>query len=259
MWPGTLLKNKAKALLIHLGISLLIFIPFLYLIWVHWFPPPMFFTDGGWQGVRIMLVVDLVIGPSLTFLIFNPAKSRRMLRFDFACIGLVQAAALVYGYVSVESKRIQAVVLYENEFHAVTKDSFDEQLKDQVIEPQVWNRLGQRAPYWVYLREAQSAEEQAGAIAWEFMRGTPRHELAFLYEPLAAHWTEAQAAAIPWTDPAAQKMFTEFAPLCADYARTAGAASGNLLCFGLRGYFRPAIVMFDKDGQRQGSAVGKSP
>lgn len=243
MWNKELLKTKSKALAVHFGISTLFFLPFLYLIWVHWFPPPFFYTDGGWQGIRIMLFVDLVIGPALTFLIFNPAKSRRAIRFDFACIGLVQAAALVYGYISVESQRIQAVAFYEGEFNAVTKQPFAR----QSIEPSAWDRLGARPPYWVFVREPQSPDEEAGVLTWELTEGIPRHELEFLYEPLTKHWEEVRAASLNWRDEKTLKSKPEFARLCAEAVRQLGEQEAH--CLPLYGYFRPASLIFDQHGR----------
>jgi hypothetical protein len=47
--------------------------------------------------VGIVVLVDVVIGPTLTLIIANPAKSRSELTRDLAIIVSVQLAALVYG------------------------------------------------------------------------------------------------------------------------------------------------------------------
>ena len=92
-----LLRSKLHASGIHLGLSLVIFFVLLYLIVFHWFPPPYFSIDGGWQGVRIVAAVDLVLGPALTFIIFNPNKRLRLIVFDLGVIFIFQVLALIYG------------------------------------------------------------------------------------------------------------------------------------------------------------------
>ncbi len=222
-WTRELLRSKSKALAIHLGISAAIFVPLLGLIWFAWFPPPFFYTDGGWQGVRIMLIVDMVIGPTLTFLVWNPAKTRRALTVDYVFICTVQLAALVYGYVSVESKRVMAVAYHEGAFTAVTKDRFVSQKFDR----SEWSRLGQRAPYWVYVRAPTTPDERAGALAFELTASAFRHELFFLYDPLSAHAGELR-----------------------------GELRDGLRFFPLKGYFRLAQLGFDDRLQLQAVEYG---
>ena len=42
---------------------MVIFIIIGYLILFHWYPDFFFASDGGWQGIRIIAFVDLVLGP----------------------------------------------------------------------------------------------------------------------------------------------------------------------------------------------------
>lgn len=119
-----LLKSKATATGIHVSISAVIFIVILYYIVVLWYPGHYFSTDGGWQGVRLMLFVDVILGPLLTFLIFNPAKSRREIVFDLSTIALVQVIALVWGLYAVNSQRPVAIMLSEETLQPMVAKSF---------------------------------------------------------------------------------------------------------------------------------------
>ena len=116
------LKARLRAAGIHVSISVAIFLVFLSLILTKWYPPPYFLTDGGWQGIRIMLFVDIVLGPVMTLLIFNPAKTRRAILFDLSMIALVQSAALVWGVYAVYSQHPAAIVHWENRLISVTKE-----------------------------------------------------------------------------------------------------------------------------------------
>lgn len=86
-----------KAFGIHLGISLTILGVLLYILFFHWFPGYLFDTDGGWQALRVIAGVDIILGPLLTLIAANPSKSAAELRKDFAVIGVIQACALSAG------------------------------------------------------------------------------------------------------------------------------------------------------------------
>lgn len=113
--------GRLKALSVHLIFSLVIFIVFIWVMLVYWFPQPHFSLNGGWQGVRIMVLVDLVIGPLLTFFLYNTCKSKKELRFDLGLIIVIQFALLVYGITTVYSQRPVVQVLSYQGFIATPR------------------------------------------------------------------------------------------------------------------------------------------
>jgi len=119
-----LIKAKLKASGIHLGISVFIFFGVLYLILVEWYPGALFEAQGGWSGIKLMAAVDLVLGPSLTLIVFNHLKKRKEIILDLSLIAIVQLLALVWGGHSVYSQRPVALVFYESAFYTVTNDDY---------------------------------------------------------------------------------------------------------------------------------------
>lgn len=136
--------TRFKAFASHLGISLVIFLGLLYMIIFKWYPPPFFSTDGGWQGIRIIVGVDLVLGPLLTLIVFKPGK--RGLKFDLTMIGLFQVCALSWGIWTVHHQRPIAAVYVDNYFAPVT---FYE-IKGQGMTLDKLGQFGHQPPYWVY-------------------------------------------------------------------------------------------------------------
>ncbi len=114
-----LLNAKLKAFSIHVGISLAIFVLLLFLILFQWYPPPFFSTDGGWQGLRLIIFVDLVLGPSLTFIVFNPQKLRRLLKMDLTIIAICQILALSWGIWAVHNERPYLAVFADGAFYTL--------------------------------------------------------------------------------------------------------------------------------------------
>ncbi len=117
MIPHDLLRKKLRAFGIHFSLSLLIFFILLYIVIFYWYPPPFFSTDGGWQGIRIIAGVDLVLGPVLTFIAFNSSKPLRTLKLDLGLIGLVQIAALTWGMWTVHNERPYLAVFADGSFY----------------------------------------------------------------------------------------------------------------------------------------------
>jgi hypothetical protein len=74
----------------------------LYLGWYRW--PGWYLTDVK-TVVLVMICVDVVLGPTLTFIIANQKKSRRELTRDIGMIVAVQLCALTYGSVSLWNGR----------------------------------------------------------------------------------------------------------------------------------------------------------
>lgn len=251
MWTPSLLKNKLQALTIHLGLSLVILLAFVALIWFVWYPAPLFFTDGGWQGLRIMALIDLVLGPALTFLVYNPAKTRRALGFDFACIGLAQGIALTYGAIQVESVRPWAVAYQDGRFHVHAQTVF----ADQEISPDGWQPLGDGPVYHVYTRAPKTDDEVAGVAAFGAFAGVDENGLHFLYEPLAPHLAEVQAAALDMPALAAAD-----AAFKADYEALRRRHAGERLWFlPLQGYFANAVVAMNAQGRFVGAIYRDPP
>jgi hypothetical protein len=66
----------------------------LYLGWYRW---PGWYLSSALHIVTLVVMVDLVLGPTLTLIVANPAKQRRALARDIGIIVTVQLIALVYG------------------------------------------------------------------------------------------------------------------------------------------------------------------
>ena len=113
MFSKSLLKTKLKATAVHLSLSVVVFAYLAYKIYYDWYPQPFFEIDGGWQGIRLVGAVDLVLGPLITFLIFDLRKSRKAILFDLLTILVIQLGALAYGVYATYSQRPVAVVLID--------------------------------------------------------------------------------------------------------------------------------------------------
>ena len=88
-------KIKLKASLIHLLLSILIISLSMGAIIYYWFPLEYLGITNFKDITLLILSIDLVLGPLLTFFVFNPTKKN--LRLDLAIIAAIQLTALIYG------------------------------------------------------------------------------------------------------------------------------------------------------------------
>ena len=126
-----LLKSKAKASTFHILISMLVAACVGFAVFFIWYPSPFGFASGGLNLFLLVTAVDLVLGPALTFVAFNPLKRRSLLILDFSIIGILQVMALVYGVHAVFVAR-PVIVAYEgSRLRVVTAAELsDKDLKD---------------------------------------------------------------------------------------------------------------------------------
>lgn len=138
------LPSLKQAFAIHLGISLFVFIVLLYLMMRVWFPGDLFFIDGGWEGLKIIAPIDLVLGPALTLILYRPWK--KSLFFDMTVIALVQTVALGYGVYSAYNQRTAAIVFGSDaRFETISLNEFraaGEELKALGMTPKTVDDLG---------------------------------------------------------------------------------------------------------------------
>lgn len=167
---------RVRAFLIHLAISFVIFLVLAYLIVIHWYPLPFFHTDGGWQGFRIIVGVNLVLGPLLTLIVYTPGKPG--LKLDLILIGLAQMVALTWGTWVTYTERPVAVVYTLKHFTPVSA-----KLLSQVgVSQKNLTMYGKKTPVPVYVDLPQAPEEHQKYLAQAVSSGTPLYLFTDLYQ-----------------------------------------------------------------------------
>ena len=154
------MRFRLKAFSLHLLSSatvLTLILGSLYFGWYRW--PGWHLTDVK-TVVLVMACVDVVLGPTLTFIIANQKKSRRELTRDIGIIVVVQLCALIYGSVSLWNGRPLYYAFSESVLQLV--QAYDIDAKDAEIgrrqNPGLaphWYSL----PRWIWAPLPQNPEE----------------------------------------------------------------------------------------------------
>lgn len=118
-------RSRINASLIHFGISALIAALAAILVLGVWFPYPYREVSGGSELFFLIVTVDLILGPLLTFVVFNRLKPRKELIRDLSTIAIIQLAALAYGLHTVYLARPIYLVHEVDRFKVVTLAEID--------------------------------------------------------------------------------------------------------------------------------------
>jgi len=115
--------TRYSASLSHLIISVLIFGSFALWVYFIWFGQ-VFFDIGGAQEPLLMIAcVDVVLGPIMTLIIFNPGK--KGLKMDLTLIALVQISALSYGAYTIHKGKPGMILFKDGDFQNITESAID--------------------------------------------------------------------------------------------------------------------------------------
>lgn len=149
-------KSRIYAASAHLGGTLVVATLSYTAIIYYWFPYPFHRMMGGDDLFKLLLCVDIVLGPCLTILVFNTSKGSRQLLFDIGAIVLVQIAALCYGLHAAYAARPVAIVFEVDRFRVVTAS--DVKLEELPLAQAKWRSLPNSGVWVLGTRSSSSSE-----------------------------------------------------------------------------------------------------
>jgi hypothetical protein len=140
------MKFRLKAFSLHLLGSASALTLILGTLYIGWYSSPGWRLADAATVVVVLISVDLVIGPLLTFVIASKNKSRRELTRDIGIIVFVQVCALVYGSAQLWTGRPLYYAFSENVLQMVQAYDIDSQ------ESELARRQNpELAPHWYSL------------------------------------------------------------------------------------------------------------
>lgn len=175
-------RPRARAAGIHLGLSAVVAVVTALLVFHFWYPWPYNELSGGRELFRLVVAVDIVLGPLLTFAVYQTTKPRAVLRRDIAVIVALQLAGLAYGLWTVSVARPVHIVFEYDRFRVVHQVEIPEELAKDVPPGIVLAPLGGPTP--LVLRPFRDGAEQ-GRYTLEALQGvqlSARPELWQRYE-----------------------------------------------------------------------------
>jgi hypothetical protein len=160
-------KSALKGAALHFVASLMIGILVAVFVFYIWYVHPYRDIGGGTELFLLIMGVDLVCGPLLTFVLFNPIKSRRELVVDLSLVVLVQLAALAYGIWTVYQARPLYLVHEVDRFKVISLPDIDARELEKLPESLLPRFF--KGPKIVGLREGSNEEREK--VMFESIQG----------------------------------------------------------------------------------------
>lgn len=170
------------------------------LVFGSWYPHPYGLLSGGLHLFIILAVVDMVCGPLLTLVLFNPRKPRRELLTDLALVVVIQLAALGYGLHTAFQARPLFLVHEVDRFRVITLPDYLGEVSggalqrlDPALRPRWWG-----GPVTVGIRPPASDRERNKVMFESVAGGRDYAQRPDFYQPYdAAYALSATARARP--------------------------------------------------------------
>lgn len=164
------------------------------LVFGLWYPGFYRVISGGRDLFLLVTGVDVVLGPLLTFAVFDVTKGWMHLRRDLTIIGLIQAAALVYGLHTVYAVRPVAMAFEVDRFRVIAAaDVYEPELPRALPE---YRNLPLTGPWLLGTRAPAAGAEHTDAI-FMGLRGIDRANRPPFWQPFASSVPDALAKSRP--------------------------------------------------------------
>ncbi len=173
--------SRFRAFFLHLLISVSIFLGFVALTFFVWYPSPYFQAEGAHNVLRILVGVDVVLGPLLTLVVFKPGKPG--LKFDFTAIAMVQLIALGYGGTIIFNERPGYVVFAVDRFNIISAGAVDE---SEFIYPELLTGIFS-GPRFIYAQPPTDVKERSELLAKVLAGGPDLEGYPRYYRPFSDH------------------------------------------------------------------------
>jgi hypothetical protein len=234
---GWHLLGSASALTLTLGL--------LYLGWYHW--PGWYLADMP-TVLAIMVGVDVVLGPLLTFIVAAPTKSRRVLARDVGAIVLVQLVAFGYGVTTLWHGRPLYYAFSVNCLSVVQAQDIERDLagasgQNSALTPH-WYSL----PRWIWAPLPDNSEEADKIVRSAIQGGFDVTARPAYYKPWASGAAELRSQLKRVDD---IKFFSlKEKKLLKARMIAKGLAPDRADAIPLTGRKRPLLVVFDRSDLR---------
>lgn len=185
--PAFRIRSALRAACVHLLSSLGVAAFAAALVFGLWYSFPYRELSGGRELFLLVVTVDVVCGPLMTMVVFNPAKPRAELWRDLGLVALIQLGALGYGLRTVWDARPLFLVQEIDRFKVIaTPDLRGASIAElpTALQPRWW-----KGPLTVAIREPKDSEERK-KVLFESVQGgrdyAERPEFYLPYEGAAA-------------------------------------------------------------------------
>ena len=169
------------------------------IVFLVWHPAPLAKAVGVTHIFLLMLAIDAILGPVLTWTVAKEGKARHLIRLDMTVIVICQLAAISYGLYSIAVNRPVYMVFDKIRFDLVQAGDIKDEELAQAQAP--YNTTNWGTPKWAAVRPFKDDKERSDLLNRELRGDGAPSTIPFMYESIdsPAQWElilkEAQGVA----------------------------------------------------------------
>jgi len=178
------MKSRIVAFFTHLIISGVVAAMAVYVVFFNWYPAPLHTAVGVTKIFLMLLAIDIIIGPVITFIVYKTGK--KTLKFDLTVIALLQLVALGYGMNTVFEGRPAFVVFNVDRFDVSRAHAIDPASAEKA--EKIGNesaKISVLQPKWVAAVGSKDAKRRQEILFTSVQGGADWPQLPELFVPLA--------------------------------------------------------------------------
>lgn len=122
---SSVVKGKLKAAAIHFCGSTLVIVTVGLVVFFVWYPIPFSVIFDSVRLWFLIAIVEVLLGPFLSLVIFNPEKKKTELIIDYSVVISLQVSALLFGLYIACTARPLHIVFVKDRFEIVTVADLD--------------------------------------------------------------------------------------------------------------------------------------
>jgi len=232
---------RIKAFAIHVFLSASVISIFLCFALFIWYPFPYDYFYSPFDVLKIVLLVDLVIGPLLTLIIYDIKKSKNELRRDLSIVALIQIIAFVWGVHVTYASRPVFLAFSNQDFYIFAKEDVDlTLLKDKTLFPAFWEGAKK-----VYVNPPKDSDELTELYREYYSGEKPEIELRLdRYLPLHRGFDYITQFSIDMSK--ADENTSEWATL-EKFLQKTGKPLSHYVLFPVNGTNKKATLVFERE------------
>ena len=140
------------------------------IVFLVWHPAPLAKAVGVTHIFLLMLAIDAILGPVLTWTVAKEGKARHLIRLDMTVIVICQLAAISYGLYSIAVNRPVYMVFDKIRFDLVQAGDIKDEELAQAQAP--YNTTNWGTPKWAAVRPFKDDKERWALMQSKGMRYT---------------------------------------------------------------------------------------
>ncbi|MET0918513.1 MAG: TfpX/TfpZ family type IV pilin accessory protein [Burkholderiales bacterium] len=242
--------NRWKASALHLALSAAIAVAVVTLMLAVWYPQPYFAAMGGATLILLLIGVDVVVGPLITLIVFDPKK--KSLRFDLAVIAALQIGALLYGCSVMFKVRPVYNVFVVDRFEVIAANAIEEESREKAALE--FRSLPLTGPKVAAARQPDDPKRQSDIMISALDGGPDLANLPDLYVPYEQFRRDAGKSAKPLAELA--KRQSEAAAAIRAFVAASGRAEDSMGFLPMKARNEDMAVVVDN---KSGEIIGILP